>query len=74
MDVGIEIYGGPLSFRLEDSFVLSDISYLLLINSLRGAYSLNWLSRELVIFDFLSEIFLTSMKDIINLYNISVYY
>ena len=72
--MGIKIYSGPFSFRLEDSFVLSDISYLLLINSLRGAYSLNWLSRELVIFDFLSEIFLTSMKDIINLYNISVYY
>ena len=41
MDMGIEIYGGPLSFRLEDGFVLSDVSHLSLVNSLREAYSLN---------------------------------
>ena len=68
----IETYGGPLSFRLEDSFILSDVSHLPLINSLYEAYSLNWLSWEPVILDFLSEIFFTSVKDTISLYNISV--
>ena len=70
----IEIYSRPFSFRLEDGFVLSDVSYLPLVNSLHRACSLNWLSRKPVILDFLNEIFLISIIDIIDLYNISVYY
>ena len=41
MDVGIEIYGGPFSFGLEDGFVLLDIGHLPLVNGLYGACSLN---------------------------------
>ena len=72
--MGIEIYGRPFSFGLEDGFVLSDVSHFLLIDSLYGACSLNWLGWKLVVFDFLSEIFLISIKDIVDLCNISVYY
>ena len=72
--MGIEIYSRPFSFGLEDGFVLLDVSHLLLINSLREAYFLNWLSWEPIIFDFLSEMFLIFIKDIVNLYDISVRY
>ena len=72
--MGIEVYGGLFSFRLEDGFVLSDVSHLPFVNSLREACFLNWLSWELVVFDFLGEIFLIFIKDIVDLYDISVYY
>ena len=70
--MGIEAYGGPFSFRLEDGFVLSDVSYLPLVNSLHRACSLNWLSRKPVILDFLNEIFFISIIDIVNPYDVSV--
>ena len=70
----MKAYGRLFSFRLEDGFVLSNISHLLFINDLREAYSLNWLSWKPVILDFLSEMFLIFIVDVINLYDVSVCY
>ena len=72
--MGIEIYSGSFSFELEDSLVLPDVSHLPFVNSLGGTYSLSWLSWEPVIFYFLGEIFLISVEDIVDLYNISICY
>jgi len=70
----MEIYNRLFSFKLEDGFILLDISHLPLINSLYETRSLNWLSWEPIILDFFGEIFLTFMIDIVNPYDISVYY
>ena len=70
----MEAYGGLFSFRLEDGFVLPNISHLLFLDSLYEACSLNWLSRELVVLDFLSEMFLISVIDIIDPYDFLIGY
>ena len=68
----METYGRPFSFRLEDGFVLSNVGHLPLVDSLRGTCFLNWLGWEPVILDLLGEMFLISIIDVINPYNISV--
>ena len=70
----MKAYNRLFPFRLENGFVLLDVGHFPLIDSLRGAYFLDWLSWEPIVFDFLSEVFLISVIDIVDLYNISVYH
>ena len=72
--MGIEIYSWLFSFRLEDGFVLPNVGYFLFINSLYGTRFINWLSWKLIIFDLFNEMFFISIKNIVNLYDILIYY
>ena len=70
----METYGGLFSFGLEDGFVLPDVDHFPFVDGLYGTCFLDWLGWELVILDLFSEMFPIFVIDIIDLYNILVYY